>query len=295
MSVANVVSSYVPAEEIVELLRAQGRRVFQTESCWWYNAYGQKRLYHAFPAHRLVTPSAAELASFFKANPEAYAVRFLSPPETDSGAASFQWTCRQPIELEALDKKDRNSVRKGLKNCAVRRLSFEELARVGEAAQQDTLRRLGRELKSLSDSQRLGEHRAYQAWGAFVEDQLASFAINLQVENWVHIQVNRSASELLKFCPNNALIYTMTNELLADPDIAAISYGWEPLTPLTSLDHFKLSTGYVKAPARQTIVLAPWLRVVANPLTRLLIRQVAPLRSRDQRLQRLAGALRYVN
>lgn len=295
MSVANAASSYVPAAEVVDILRAQGRPVTQTESCWWYAPYGQRRLFHAFPNHRLITPSAAELKQVFQANPEAYAVRFLSPTTAAGGAESFQWTCRQTFELEALDSKDRNTVRKGLKNCTVRQLSFDELARDGETAQLDTLRRLGRELKSLSTTQRLSQHRAYQAWGAFVEDQLAAFAINLRVENWVHIQVNRSATELLKFNPNNALLYVMTQQLLTDPEVEAVSYGWEPLAPLTTLDRFKLSMGYVKEPVRQNIVLAPWLRYAVNPLTRRLIRQAATWRSGDQRLQRLAGVCRYIS
>ncbi len=293
MCAAETTSISVAPEDVVALFKEQGRRVFQTPSCWWYNAYGQKRVYFAFPPHRLVSPSGEETSRIFKNNPGAYALRFIGPPR-GLGDDSFIWVRRGPYDLESLSANTRSKVRRGLRHCRIRALDFDELVRAGETAQQDTLQRLGKEARAFRASKGMHESRAYQAWGAFVDDQLAAFLVTLRVEDWVHIQVNRSADQYLKFYPNNALVFSVTQQLLSDPQTAAVCYGWEPLTRIESLEQFKLSMGFVKEPVRQQVVPAPPLRILLNPVVRKIIEKAAAWRVSDQRLQQLAGLCRFI-
>jgi len=127
-----------------------------------------------------------------------------------------------------------------------------------------------------------------------VDGYLAAYLVTLWVEDWAYILINRSANAYLRFYPNNALIFTVTQQLLSRPGISTVSYGWEPLYPLESLEHFKLRMGFAKEPVRQCIILTPWLRPLLNPVMCRAIEKVTTIRPNDHRLQRLAGLCRIV-
>jgi hypothetical protein len=148
---------------------------------------------------------------------------------------------------------------------------------------------------SLGLSAALAECPAYEAWGAFVDDRLAAYMVTLWVEDWAHILVERSTTALLKHYPNNALVYTVTNELLSRPGVEVVSYGWEPLSAShASLEQFKLSMGFSKEAVRQCIVLRPWLRPLANRPIRHAIGRLAAMKPDTHRLQQVAGMLRFL-
>lgn len=292
MSAENPSDKTRPAAEVVEMYRAQGRIVIEAAGCWWYNAYGQNRVFFSFPPHRLLTAGAGDLEPIFAAS-RAAAARFIGPPDPRY-RASFIWTARPPYDIETLSANSRSKVRRGLKQCQVRRIGFDELTELGQQAQQDTMSRLGHEARRMSVSAQMKSSPAFEAWGAFHEGALAAYVILLKVDGWVHIQVNRSANEFLKYYPNNALIYTVTSHFLSISSIEAVCYGLEPIEEMESLEQFKLSMGYIKEPVSQRIVPAPRLRLLVNPATIGLIRLAAGLFKNNRRLNKLAGLLRYV-
>ena len=280
------------AEAAIQFLRLQGRRVHETNQNWWYNAYGQNRIYYAFPPHRLVTPTEAEIASVFAAAPSAIAVRYLSPLE-GTGRQSFNWVCRAPYDLEIFSSSERNKLRKGLKSCEIRRITFAELNELGKQANDDTLDRLGIESGTLSYGRKMEENPTYECWGAFVENQLAAFLIAQRIEDWFHVQMQRSANEYLKFQSNKALIFSVTRDFLARPGVTTVCYGWEPLYPMESLEKFKLSVGYIKEPVRQRTVFAPRYRWLLNSFTCRVIARAADKLAGNHRWQTFAGVCRY--
>ena len=281
------------AETAVEALRVQKRNIIRGRECWWYNAYGQNRIYYAFPIHRLVTPTDAELADVFAAAPQAMALRYLSPADCPTGRRSFNWICRQPYALEQFNAKDRNTLKKGLKNCSVRRISFAELNAQGDEATRDTLQRQGQKASPLRLGRNYEDNLAYEAWAAFVEDRLAAYLIVQRLEDCMHVQVQRSANAYLKFQPNNALIYEATRDFLARSDVTTVCYGWEPLYPMASLERFKLSVGFVPEPIKQRTVFAPRYRWLLNSFTCRAIAHAATKIAGNSRWQSFAGICRY--
>jgi hypothetical protein len=241
----------------------------------------------------MVTPAPAEVKEIFKRAPSAKALRYLSPP-SGSGRESFLWTCRRPYGLETIDSKARNKVRQGLRNCQVRRITFEELEILGEQANSDSMKRFGIEGGRLKFGDLMRSSSAYEAWGSFINEQLAAYLITLRIEDWAYIQVQRSSNAFLKYRPNNALIYTVIKELLSRPEISTVSYGWEPLYDLDSLDNFKRAMGSVKEACRQSVLLAPRLRWVAPKIVCRLIETVSGLFKRNRRLSQAAGVCRII-
>jgi hypothetical protein len=286
-------SALFSAEAAVDALRAHGRNVIQGRECWWYNAYGQNRLYYSFPVHHLVTPSAEELAAVFAAAPRALAVRYLSPAGSRLGRRSFIWVCREPYTIEGLKSKDRNTLKKGLKNCSVRRVSFAELNEQGNEANRDTQERQGLKPTRLNLGPHYESDSTYEAWAAFVEDKLASYLIVQRLEDWVYVQVHRSANAYLRYQPNNALIYEATRDFLARPGVTTVCYGWEPLYPMASLARFKLSVGFVQEPIRQRAVFAPRYRWLFNELTCRLVERAATKIHGNHRWQTIGGICRF--
>ena len=294
MQVETIIEQEFSAERAADFLRFQGRHVVKTESCWWYNAYGQKHIYYSFPPNRVVAPSSDEIKQVFRSAPGAKAVRYLSPATAGTGKEGYIWTCRQPYSLQTLEHKARNQVRQGLKNCQVRAITLAELQALGARAHADTMKRLGIETGELKFGKPMQDNPAYEAWGAFVEDNLAAYIVTLRIEDWVYIQINRSVKEYLKHRPNNALVYTVISELLARPGISTVSYGWGPLYELDTLDHFKLGMGSVKEPVRQCAILTYWLRPILPSFVCRTVEKLSELRGNDHRLKQIAGICRLV-
>lgn len=293
MSVEESDNGRTRAAEVIEQLREQGREVVEAGGCWWYNAYGQRRVLFAFPPHRLVSPTEVEVDGIFRQVPSAWALRHICAAAPEA-ASSCLWVRRRPYTIETLSANHRSKVRRGLKQCEVRPISFDELAASSHRAQSDTRRRHGRSEAAFGVSEAMRRSSAWQAWGAFVDGELAAFVVTLEVEGQVHIQVNRSTSALLKHYPNNALIFRVTEEALARPAIEAVCYGWESLTRQESLEQFKLGMGFEREPVGQRMVLAPRLRPLWNPVSRALLRGLLLLAPRNPRLQSIAGAARLI-
>jgi len=281
-------------EDITAFFESRKHRVVKTASCWWYNEYHQDRIYQSFPIHRLIDPGQEEIAELFRNARGALGVRFIGPVKS-RGQQSSIWVCRKPYDLSVLSAKSRNQTRRGLENCQVRKMSWKELETIASEAHADTMKRhqLNGE-RSLGFGSYLKECPAYEAWGAFVGDDLAAFMVTLWVEDWVHILIQRSVSSHLKSRPNNALVFCVAKELLSRPGVSAISYGLEPLTVLESLEDFKLGMGFVKEPVSQRIIVARWLKPLINSVTCRVVETAASWRPHNPRLQKVASICRMV-
>lgn len=293
MTHETVKHAFHSAEDAVGLLKAQGRTVIRTESCWWYNVYGQNRVYYSFPPSKRVSPGRSEIKEIFKLAPQAKAIRFISPNEA-AGRDSYIWTALKPYGFETLTPKARNKVRQGLKNCQVRPIGLDELTLVGEKAQSDSMKRMGLPPKRQVFGSQMLKSQAYEAWGAFVDDQLAAYVVTFTVDDWAYIQIHRSVNEMLKYRPNNALLFTVISELLNRPHISTVSYGWEPLYDLDSLDAFKLAMGSQKEPCRQAFVLAPNFDIFFPSFVCSAVERLSKTFKNNQRLKQVAGVCRVI-
>jgi hypothetical protein len=278
-------------ETYIGYLKDAGYSPLKTESCWWVDAYHQQRVYFSLPLHREIEPSRKELTHFFQQRRGTWAVRFIAPADSPYGLESYTWVYRPPYDIAGLSSNNRSKIRRGLRRCTVRKISFETLADLGRRARRDTRTRHGQTPGRDSVDLSMGDCENFEAWGAFVGEELAAYLITLWVENWAHLLVNRSSNHHLRNYPNNALIFTAVREMLGRPGCDAISYGWEPLEEHESLDHFKSGMGAVQEPVRQSVILRPWLRWVMRPR---LCRGLADLARRfpaNSRMQKLAGLL----
>jgi hypothetical protein len=183
----------------------------------------------------------------------------------NQGRPSYILVCdKEDYDLSALDGKARNQTRRGLENCNVEQIEFNDLVTFGTAIDRDTLKRQGRRIPKEHDRY---WHRYYreaaraegaEAWGAFVDGGLAAFLIAFTMERWTNILIVRSSRSTLRKYPNNALFFTYLKSTLARPDIQAVSIGLESVQRgMDTLDRFKTAMGFRKKPIAQRIEITP--------------------------------------
>ena len=99
-----------------------------------------------------------------------------------------------------------------------------------------------------------------EAWGAFVDGELAAFIVAMLVEDCYYIHLQKSASALLKHYSNNALLFTVMKAALARPEVGWISNGQIALAAREGLYHFKTSMGFDIHPFKEQMVFNPLIR-----------------------------------
>jgi hypothetical protein len=245
-------------------LERLGHRVIRSESCYWYDQ--ASRFWLAFPHSQPIAPDRAELGRVFTAT-RSFGVRFVGRPE-DPGRASYALMLDDPnYDLESLSANTRSKVRRGLKQCEVKRVDATFVRAHGQAANDDTLRRTGF-TRDVYEWNRYWDAVAatpdVAVWGALREGQLLAYLVAVPVEGCADILVARSSDDGLRYYPNNALLFTATRDLLRLPGINRILFGLESLEAVTGVDAFKEAMGFTRRPIRQRIVFHP----LAEPFAR---------------------------
>jgi len=96
-----------------------------------------------------------------------------------------------------------------------------------------------------------------EAWGAYAGNDLAAYiTVQLYDDGCARIRSHTSDSRYLRFKPNNALIFTVTKNLLSRNDINHVVYGGKSSDP--HLEHFKENMGFFKKKAYQFTFFSPF-------------------------------------
>jgi hypothetical protein len=297
LDAAGFAASMDPARLAAFYERA-GVRVARSQSAWWYEA--APRFLLALPSHRALTLQTGEASALIRRERLA-GLRYICG-QADGGRESFQLVCDTPgYNLENLSANTRSKVRRGLARNEIRRISGRELAAVAENAFVETMQRQNR----ASAGAVAAWHRmlaaadtepAIEIWSAWHDGEFACYLIAVRIDDVCEFFQARSAGHLLKHYPNNALIYTLTEEMLVRRGVREVTFGIESPEPVEELDAFKLHMGFRKKPVRQRVVFHGALRAAFAfaPLRRLLI-SAGGRPGADVRLRKAAGILKFAD
>lgn len=283
------------AEGYANFLIEMGHNVREAGGLWWFNS--QPHIYMSFPFHRQVDPRNLELSKIL--GKDGWVARF--PCDIDLGYESFRIVCdTDGYDLKDLLSKSRNQTRRGLENCTVRRIEFEELMVDAIRLNRETLIRQGRKVPPDLEVYWTRYYRAAakapgaEVWGAYVDGSLAAYLISFTMEGIANILIVRSAHEFLAKYPNNALLFSFIKEALSRGDIDEVSIGLESVQKdMDSLDRFKTGLGFKKVPVGQRIELSPWLRPWLRGALLKMAKGYADKRSESERFSKLAGMLKW--
>lgn len=284
------------AEIFAEWLRRQGMQVHRTDSTFWCEA--SSRAYQAFPYHWVIQPAEAEIRAFLHSS-RALALRYSTPVENPTGMLSYHIVYTAPeYTLDGLDRRTRQNVRKGLKNCRVEPISLEQMAVEGWALEEDTVKRQQRNVQ-VERSKWLHRYRSavdlpgFEAWGALVDDRLAATLLTCQIDDCCEMISQQCHRDYLSARVNNALIYMVTETMVRRPAIREIFYTMQSLDAPPSVDEFKLRMGYSVRAVRQRVVFGPRLAPLLIPAASALVSGAARLRPENPSLPKLQGMLHF--
>jgi len=284
------------AEVFAEWLCNQGYRVIRTQSSYWYEA--SWRVYQAFPYHWVIRPSEEEISELLQQN-HAIALRYSTPIDSSLGRVSYHAVYDQPTyTLEGLDRRVRQNIRTGLKNCSVEPVSFQRLAEEGWLLEADTAARQGR--KPLMNQK--AWHRrcmaaqtlpGFEAWGALVDGRLTASLLICRVDDCSEFISQQCHHDYLCARVNNALAFVTTQTVVDRPEIHSVFYTLQSLNAPASVDEFKFRMGFVAKPVRQRVVFHPWVAPLANHHTHTMLTNLLKRSPENSFYSRTEGVLHY--
>lgn len=248
--------------ELGGFFHSLGYRVIETRTCFWYAP--QRMLFKSLPVHHIVNPSADEIASVLMRGP-GIAVRYPGPTGNASPEGGMYVCADRGYDLHSLSPSARSHTRRGLARCEVRRIEFNYLARNGYSLLEDTTFRQtgGRPPVTPARWERFCQIAArtddIEAWGAFAENRLAASIVGMLIDDCFYIHLQKSATAMLKYYPNNALMFELTRRKLAE-GVAEVSHGQVALAASPGLDTFKRAMGFKVQPFNERIEFNPLVR-----------------------------------
>jgi hypothetical protein len=283
-------------EIFVEWFKRQGHSVIKSEKSYWYDQ--GPRVLQAIPYHCLIQPSSKELKNLLTSS-HILGLRYSAPFDSSIGQVSYHAILdNKSYSLSDLGKWARKNVRRGLRSCIVEPITFKELANEGWHLQLDTLDRQGRKLR-IEKEQWINRCLAaedldgFEAWGAKVDGKLAASVITFQLNNYAYMLYQQCLRDYLSLHVNNALSFTVSQNLISRQNIDCILYGLHSLDAPASVDEFKFRMGYRPEPVRQVVEFNPYLRPFVNPISQKIIKYTLRLLPENSTLSKTEGMLRF--
>jgi len=200
-----------------EWLRRRGYHTIRTASSYWAN-FGP-RVYQAFPYHWVIRPSEGELREVLYKN-KAIGLRYSTPLEEKCGCVSYHAIYdKATYHLNDLGKWSRKNIRRGLKNCTVTPITFEQLDQEGWELQKDTLERQNRHFKRPRDfwhriCSAASGLNGFKAWGAWTQGRLAASVITYKFSDCGYMLYQQCHRDFLAAHVNNALSFEVTRNMV---------------------------------------------------------------------------------
>ncbi len=270
-------------EHYLEIAQLFGKRIVKTKNCWWEEA--RRFGYIAAPSGLPIRVPPRDIRYMFWTG-RAMAVRvFSSQPE--EGDPTFYHACvDHNYNLSSLKSEARRKVLRGLENCQVRKLDksdlsilLEEGLKINQSALtrqkrvgQDVFRDAEKWGRLLEAYKSMSEVRIY---GAFFQNQLCAYLVIFQFGSKALYLHSLSATEFLRYYPNNALLFYATKDIMQNQSIDEFYVGLESLSSQNSLNEFTVNLGFQRFPIFQQLLLHPLLKPLTTRLAQSFVHESA--------------------
>jgi hypothetical protein len=259
----------VSPDHYAGFLQRIGHRVRNVDGMWWFNT--SRGVYTCIPSDLDLDPTSVPVRQVL--GRDGVVARFGCPVQ--QGVSSFRLICDDPgYHVDQLRGWTRTQVRRGLELCRTEQVPFDVLTKQAIPLNADTLIRQGRRVPVnlvnywQTYFAEAAKTEGAEAWGSFVDGELAAYLISFTINDVANIVIMRSAIAHLKKFPNNALLYQFLYERVRDSGLRHVGIGYASMQAgLESLDQFKLRMGFRMAPVGQRVEMASWLKPFVNQLT----------------------------
>ena len=240
-----------------------GCRTISGAGTFWYEV--RPFVFICLPIGQMIAPTGWDLARMFWLS-RAMVLRFPVRPRSANPPGGVYLCDRKDYDLNAVHPKARRQTRQALNNCSVERIEFHDLVDVGYRLNRETELRQGREETGMSRvrwaryCEAAGQTHDMEAWGAFVQRQLAGFVVCALVDRCYNFIHQSSSTAMLAQRPNNALAFTVTKSALGRTEVDSVCYGLRSVEDTESLEHFKLQMGFSIKALEERVLLHPLIR-----------------------------------
>lgn len=256
------------ADEFVKLNESLGHKVVRTQNHAWLFRDDMSVL--SLPTLENSFPSKKELDEIFSL--KAKVILFKTELAIKN---CFEYVfIGNEYGIECFESKIRNQIRKGLRECTISDINKEDMIVSAFNINCQTLEKHGRKVNYLDN---------YAAWrdyantlmrqedvyikGAWVEGELAAYAVFIKVCNKYYIYHPFMDKKFSTSCPMNALLYTFINEVLEREGEINISYGLSSYSEKSGLDKFKKAMMFTEQGCTRVVLLG-WLpQLLINNIT----------------------------
>lgn len=252
-------------DPFVQLYSYRCKENYHHDSGWWIKTHAG--ILTSVPYGRTIEPTETEVR-FLLGRSGVWGLKY-SANESSNGLSSGIFMAKRPYSENNLKSKARNQYRKAAKYCTFKEIFYEDLLGAAFELNISTFNRQNRSdpMASATNWRNFCESfkrvQAARAFGVYVGDQLASYAIVVVSNNIAEIIIQSSSSDYLKFCPNNLLTFNITSMYLNETDdIESVCYGLRSVESTDSLDHYKISMGYSLILTKQVILFHPLIKLL---------------------------------
>jgi hypothetical protein len=236
-------------EEYARQARELGRDVHLNDGIWWERHY----LGYCKPVFEFRPFSPGQARPKFSKSFLGYSHQVSDGSQANRvlEVMALQGDALRSFSLDALDGKKRNQVRKGLKNCEVRRItnlraSLEDVRQINisQAERQMETGSFGKPARYYTEQAEEWKREielwfrlpGREWWGAFVGERLGAYMITFQVEAVRFMFVMKTHSDFLRLCLTDAIYFTVLKQAAEEKSCQRVINGG-PMRD--SLDRYK--------------------------------------------------------
>lgn len=209
---------------------------------------------------------------------------------------------RKDYRKESLSSNTRSKINRGLRRGEFREISFSEVAKEGFEAYKDSRKRnqLTDAVKNQHEQKCIITNKfdCNRAFGIYREGQIAAWVHLLFYGSHILIHDSYSRTKDLKYYVNNALIYCLLNNFIANGDYESLCWGYSSIqknSNYKSLHKFKMSMGFEYVLIRRMFRIHPLVKVMFNPFTRFLSNQLENWFNTNKMIRKINGVMQIAS
>lgn len=250
----------------VDYLRQTGQQLFYGAGIYW-RIY-QKALIPASPIPTFVDVD-NRTSKRLLAESGAFLIRWSSDPTNQE--TSWWWMVCDNYDLVHLTSKMRNQIRRGHKDCTVRRISTEWLAEYGYECYKKAFNRYSYTIPADENEFRscilskIGYETLFENWGVFVEDRLVGYVECVVEGGEVNTSVIKYDPDYLKYYSAYAMMDTLLTHYVAERKLP-MSNGTRAISHDTDIQDFLLKFGYRRQYCKLNVMYQPYLKLIVSCL-----------------------------
>ncbi len=184
----------------------------------------------------------------------------------DRTKSEWWWVCCDDKDYDVkniLSSRGRRGIRKGLRKCTVRLVDGEEFARISYNIYVKALVSYGAKRSHIPERDEYRsailnpqKYEGIEHWGVFIGKRLVGTATCILLGDAVKLGTTKSDPQYHKYCPNNALFYTITQHYLRERGFGYITNGSRTLWHPTTINEFLMRQGYRRVYCRLNVELS---------------------------------------